>query len=564
MRKLTIIAQDPSVTTKDKDGVARILTEQIDVPEERLRPGPTGCRLTVVDYDVTPDVLYAPAVIDEDADAYAGAPDDVLLGDPRFHAQNVYAIAMRTLARFEFALGRRVPWGCVGHQIHVAPHAFADANAFYSREDRAILFGYFAGRPRADGAAPTIFTCLSHDVVAHETTHAILDGLRPRYLEPSSPDQAAFHEGFADVVALLSIFSLRGVVGKMLGGDGGEALVEADALDPDRLRRSALFGLAEQMGQELAAVRGSALRNSLLIEPDPRLIESEEYREEHRRGELLVAAMIRSFFDVWTARIARIGTLDAERRFKDRMLVVEEGAKAAEHLLTMAIRAIDYCPPVDLGFADFLSALLTVDREVEPQDVHAYRPTLLRNFAAFGIAPRKEGTDKADGTWTPWDRPTTYSRTHFDSLLRDKEEVFRFIWENNQELGVSDQAYIEVQNIWPSMRVAPDGFLLRETIADYVQILTLTAGELRQLRIKLPAEVDPEYRLRLYGGGTLVFDEYGQLKYHIANHVRNSPADRERQGARLRHLWESGYFDGTQDVAGRFALMHMLRGGGAA
>ncbi len=34
-------------------------------------------------------------------------------------------------------------------------------------------------------------------------------GILDVFMGPSLPDQAAFHEGFADVVALLSVFSLR-------------------------------------------------------------------------------------------------------------------------------------------------------------------------------------------------------------------------------------------------------------------------------------------------------------------------------------------------------------------
>src|SRR5204863_345710 len=155
-----------------------------------LEAGPWGHRVQVIDFDATTNRLFAPLSptrytqgrADAPHDPFVNPSDAAILANPNFHAQNVYAIVMRTLARFERALGRRVNWGFGGHQIRIAPHAFADANAFYSPEERAILFGYFAG---ANG--DTVFTCLSHDVIAHETTHALVDGIRTRFTDPSSP-----------------------------------------------------------------------------------------------------------------------------------------------------------------------------------------------------------------------------------------------------------------------------------------------------------------------------------------------------------------------------------------
>src|SRR4030095_2264777 len=57
-----------------------------------------------------------------------------------------------------------------------------------------------------------IFSCLSHDVIAHELTHALLDGLRVRFDRSTNSDVGAFHEAFADLVALLQRFSYREVV----------------------------------------------------------------------------------------------------------------------------------------------------------------------------------------------------------------------------------------------------------------------------------------------------------------------------------------------------------------
>lgn len=555
-RKLRIIAQDPGLRDKDD----RIVTASIDLPAEELMPGPTGYRVKVIDYDVSTNTLYKeadiPSGLDKSyPDPYADASNETLLGDPRFHAQNAYAVIMRTLARFEQALGRRVRWGCDGHQLHVAPHAFAEANAFYSREDRALFFGYFTS-----SRGKTIFTCLSHDVVAHETTHAILDGLRSRYLEPSSPDQAAFHEGFADVVALLSIFSLRDVVDAMLDLKATESkLIGADMVTMDALKQSALLGLAEEMGSDLSGVRGSALRRSVELDPQWDNADSPEFIEEHRRGELLVAAMLNSFLEIWVRRIERLGDLGGGK--KDRGLVVDEGARVAGHLLVMAIRALDYCPPVDLGFSDYLSALLTIDREVTPDDdKYGYREVLLHWFKKFRIRPAGN-TDK-DGTWRRCDAELTYGRTHFESLLRDETEVFRFLWENREMLEIDKRGYIEVESVRPANRIGADGFPLRETVSEYVQMLTLTAAELRdEVGLELPEDIDPELRVRIYGGGTLIFDEYGRLKYQIAKHLAKDKGDRRRQSERLAYLWENGRLEQPKDASSRLAALHMARAG---
>src|SRR5205823_5887205 len=112
---------------------------------------------------------------------------DTSLKAPAFMAQNTYAIAARLLATFERALGRPVPWAFGSSQLYIVPAAFVEANAYYSPDDRAVLFGYFTADQQP------VYASLSHDIVAHEVTHAILDGLRRRFDTPGFPDQAGFH-----------------------------------------------------------------------------------------------------------------------------------------------------------------------------------------------------------------------------------------------------------------------------------------------------------------------------------------------------------------------------------
>src|SRR6185369_13474720 len=79
-------------------------------------------------------------------------------------------------------------------------------------------------------------------------------------------------------------------------------------------------------------------------------------------------------------------------------------------------------------------------------------------------------------------------RIHFESLQRDPDEVFRFVWENRNKDGLNlyENAYSRVLSVRPCLRVGPDGFALRETVAEYMQIIDLQASELSRLKIKVP------------------------------------------------------------------------------
>ncbi|SER38287.1 hypothetical protein [Sphingobium sp. YR768] len=568
-RKLTIIAKDPGLRIGGASGPMAMV--QVSVPAEKLTWGPTGYRVKVVDYNSSERKLYKAQKHYQDSkgalvDPFAPQRGETLLdktyqtrliADPNFHSQNVYAIAMRTLGIFERALGRRVAWSFGGHQLHIAPHAFEQANAFYSEPDWALMFGYIR-----DAKGQPVFACLSHDIVAHETTHALLDGLRTRFTDPSGPDQGAFHEGFADIVALLSVFSLEPVVAAAIGEDGEFwrdgtriALVSASKFTLDRIKKSILLGMAKQFGAAMEDGKRDALRRSVTMKVE----EAQTLREgsdEHDRGEVIVAAMMNAFVEMWLDRIRQLGKF--ESRYYNLMAVVEEGAKVAGHLINMAIRALDYCPPVDIDFSQYLAALLTADRELVPDDEHGYRKRIRDVFGRYGISLPAKGCDN-EGCWSPcaYGRELEYARSNFGELTRSKDEMFRFIWENRDRLGVNSRAYAEVLTIEPAVRAGPDGILLHETICQYYQRVDIFGAEFESLLgAERPEGLSSRDRYTAFGGGVLVFDQYGQVKYHIANPID----DPERQQARARYLIDTGQVGQSGSPSRmRFALDHLER-----
>ncbi|MEP9356026.1 hypothetical protein ABLE93_20840 [Xanthobacter sp. KR7-65] len=394
-RRLRIYAFDPSVGADL--ATAAINEAVVKVPWERdLGAGPMSEYFEVIDVDPASGAVYRPVDLDDPwLLAQDGLPPSE--GNPMFHQQMVYAVAMTTVGHFEKALGRKILWSQRGldggfrpvKRLRIYPHALREANAYYSPAKKALLFGYFPASLEAPGRnlpGGMVFTCLSNDVVAHETTHAIVDGLHPRYIEPSNPDAPAFHEAFADIVALFQHFTMPEALSHQIARMRG-----------DLGQRTLLSELAVQFGQAIGHY--GALRSAIDTQPgsaapDPTLYARTS--EAHARGAILVAAVFDGFLAIYRNRIAdllRLVTGDGAK-FPDQDLhpdlvgrLTAEANKAASHVLRMCIRALDYMPPVDPTFGEFLRALITADADLIADDTRAYRISMIEAFRRRGIYP---------------------------------------------------------------------------------------------------------------------------------------------------------------------------------
>lgn len=406
VRRLRGFALDPGAA----QSIATALVSKTTflIPWEKLEKGPAGEYIEVVDFDPASKCFYVPADLDDPMilaqDGHAPAE-----GNPQFHQQMVYAVAMTTIQTFEHALGRPAMWAdgpkySFVRQLRIYPHALREANAYYSPGKKALLFGYFpAARDPEIGQFPggMVFTCLSHDIIAHETSHALLDGFHPGFLEPTNDDVLAFHEAFSDIVALFQRFSFPDVLAHQIASTRGK-------LDEPNL----MARLASEFGQAIGA-RG-ALRDAIgkvdrrtgvwkRTKPDPTALESTF--EPHDRGAILVAAVFDSFLQIYQTRtndlfrIASGGTgvlPDGELHPDLVKRLSDEAAKAAGHVMGMCIRALDYCPPVDLTFGEFLRAIITADFDLLPGDPHGYRVAFIESFRRHGVYPEKVRTMSED------------------------------------------------------------------------------------------------------------------------------------------------------------------------
>ena len=392
-RPLRVFALDPLRIDRGKQGVVtpvvtlRVPYEDLTNVDGTPRSGPLGNRIHVIDYDGAHQRFYKAVDLDH---------RDVLIRDglspsetdPRFHQQMVYAVVADVWHDFEMALGRRVNLGSK-KTLSLFPHAFYGNNAFYDSEMGAILFGYFQADPDEPGPnipGQMVFTCLSFDIIVHETTHAFVDRLRPEFIDASNPDVLAFHEGFADLIAIFQHFKLEQVV--------RDAIADARS---DLSRADTLLSLARQFGY--ATGNNGALRTaSEAVEQKPLLYDPT--LEAHALGSVLVAAVFDAYLSLYNSRTQDLirlatggsGVLQAGAMPPDLVhRLAAEAADTAREFFTACVRAFDYLPPLDLTFEDFLRALVTVDEELSPSN-DSFRVAIIEGFRRRGIYPRSAGS----------------------------------------------------------------------------------------------------------------------------------------------------------------------------
>jgi hypothetical protein len=591
-RKLRGYAFDPLLSNQSATADINSVIYRVDW--ESLEPGPIGEYVEVIDYDPTIKKFYEPVDLDH---PYLLARDGLAPSEsnPQFHQQMVYAVAMTTIQNFEQALGRKVIWAPrrladrtkfqeYVQRLRIYPHALREANAYYTPQKKAVLFGYFAATPANPAhqmPGSLVFTCLSHDIIAHETTHAILDGMHRFYNEPSNPDVLAFHEAFADIVALFQHFTFPEVLKRQIAETKG-----------DLAAQNLLGKLAQEFGTGIGNY--GSLREAIGTNEsgkwEPKQPKVEDYlntTEPHDRGSILVAAIFEAFINIYKnragdlLRIATNGTgIQPQGELHPDLVnrLASEASKAAGHVLSMCVRALDYCPPVDLTFGEYLRAIITADADLIADDSHKYRLILIEAFRRRGIYPQGIKTLSVESLRYLLEPAAEYDQTSLFTTLTeflrayrekimyelDRKEIYQWSQEfmggtdvpgdlslhkriflkfeesadferltglvfapDWQHLGIRTSAVystgegpsFSVENLRLVSRVGPDGNQINQIVFSLVQRagVRLVDGKVVGYYIPHDNEDPPRGGMQIRGGCTLIFDlDTLKLKYAIA------------------------------------------------
>jgi hypothetical protein len=279
---------------------------------------------------------------------------------PQFDAVHTFAVVRQTLTMYQRALlaagiDMPLPWqwnsSVDTSPLRIYPYGLPNVmNAFYSRSQACLKFGDFI----PSGASERVYTCRSFDIVAHETAHAVLDGIKPRWLLADAPPQTGgLHEAFGDLTAIFLALSQL---------DQCEAVV---AQTKARLHdKSFLSDIAEQFGMALGSATG--LRNA---DNDLRL--GEAGTQVHAISQVFTGAV----YDV----LADLFAHERDPGREDDAAVLH---RVAAYLRGLVLQALIAAPEAAASYADVVNEMLRIVGE----DGH---PLIYANFIRNQFARRE-------------------------------------------------------------------------------------------------------------------------------------------------------------------------------
>jgi hypothetical protein len=582
-RPLKIFALDPSVSRLEG------ATAVVNVPYEHLDEGPCGYFFKVNNETDGEKSTRAPLNLDNPGILINNGINPST-ADERFHEQMVYAVCSVVHTAFRKALGRHLVWGfnppSDRTQLLIKPRAFARNNSHYDRDTGELCFGFY--QSQSEDYPGKVFACLSHDTVAHEVSHALLDGLRAHFSLPMSPDVLAFHEAFADLVALFQHFSYEQVVRAAIRKSRG-----------DLSRADLLTDIARQLGQSRRE-SSSALRSAIdYAATQPAAGEKRTLRvydqnlEAHDLGSVLVFAVFEAFINVFkrkTERLMRLATggtgrLRAGEISADlQAALAEKASKLASQFLTMCIRGIDYCPPMDIAFGNYLRAVITADKDLVPDDTWAYREAWVDAFRRYKIFPSSvpdlsedsllwrnpkeqnfeipeiEGLSFAelrfngDPGWPASAAELSRQACVLGNIVTDQKFTPLFGLASKDDPDLKRDANLEpdevdlpkIQSIRSSRRIGPSGQVVFDIVAEVTQ--------LRRARVQ-----GSEDTCNFYGGSTIIIDPKGAIRYVIAKRVTNNQRLQQQidflnglQGAK----YKDSFYGQTSSQPNFFLMLH--------
>lgn len=451
--------------------------DEISVPcEPDLARGPTSSRITVVDYDSTTRVMTEPAEWDEDEHCFYTNwnGEKVYLTQEncdmlQFHQVNVWAVVQKILDMYEQStiLGRYTPWAFEGSRLRLVPHAGEMSNAFYSRQKKSIEFYYFHEDHRQ------INTCLSHDIIAHETGHAILDGLRPFYIEDSSIETSAFHECAADMTAIMAALL------------NNELRFQAAlASDGDLSKDEIISGLAEEFS--FYAHGRPYLRSAQDADPMDKV---QGDPSQYHWSQVLTGTMFKILKEMVSIRMLKPKADGKLPSMKEAFTF------SCNRFRRVAFQPFDFLPPVDVRFSDYARAVLRADQIAQPCDEDGYREIMKRIFKEQGI---------------DCDEQVPVENLHFyafdiDRITRSRMDAYHFLNANRRQLCIPEEQDIAVVDLYQTDKMAwGAGHLPREVVIQYIwrEDVPLKGREFGRYQDK---------HVALLCGGTLIFDSRGNV-----------------------------------------------------